>query len=170
MKKTLIFLMLAGICFPAMAEIEPVKEGGMMLPDGQMMQASDFESVAESLPDGMALPDEKEPAPQQKVAEQADSLDASAQGPEQAVEKAKKKGKDRSKSARRRKRRGDRKSDRQPDAQPNNGEAPVEVKAPADEAVAPVAAPAESNEAVEAATPNEEPVAKTKVRTQKRAR
>ena len=128
MKKTLIFLLMMGICLPAIADDMPVKEDGMMFPDGRIMQPSDFDPTPEPIPEGIILPDEEIPvAPEDVKAEVAE------QQPEVQAPKTK----EHKQAARRRKRRANSKSE----------EKKPEINAPAETAPAPALTEVKDDEA-----------------------
>ena len=126
MKKTLILMLVFGLCVPAMAE-NAVKEGGMMFPDGRPMQPSDFAAEPISVPEkGMMQADEELPPPPdaiagdensaaEAVAEQA----SDAQGRRSQRAKAKKARADKKlKSAQTPRRRAKKKAAQKPERQP----------------------------------------------------
>ena len=116
MKKSLIFLLVMGICLPAIADDMPVKEDGMMFPDGRIMQPSDFDPTPEPIPEGMILPEEEMPvAPE----------DVKAEAVEQQPEiKAEPKAEEHKQASRRRRRRANSKPEERQSAPAETGPAP----------------------------------------------
>lgn len=147
MKKTLIFLLMVGLCLPVMAaDTDPVKEGGMMFPDGRIMQPSDFKAEEAPMPEKViAQPEEEVSAPAVAPKDENAEVKQEATLKEEKVEPQKfdKKAKRAHTPRRRNRKKPTKRPENKPTEQPNGDKVPPELTEASESAAADKPVPSE---------------------------